>query len=199
MRQDILERVRRSVCGLLSAISAALVAVGFGCSSVVGAEDFKTGLVVPVKKTIPVQTSLCQISCKPGALVFFIDTGSSVAIYDCHSDHTGDVTIRTKDHEMKTLPGEEVVITSRPTTSFEKANPGKGISIRDPKLEMDKDGIKTFTADFSIPSAMIAVKPLKKMLHSQDEYHRQLAEKVLKNAVIRTQLSAAKGPFVPAN
>lgn len=178
-----------------------LSAVIFAAAAPLMAEEsyFRTGLIVPVKKVIPIKTSLCRISCNPGTLVFFIDTGSSVAVYDCHSTRSGDVTVTTRDHEMRTLPGEEILVTSQEKLSFEKVNPGKGISIRDPKLAMDKNGLRIFTADFSIPSAMIAIKPLKAMLHSKDDYQRQLAEKVLKDAVIRSQVSAAKGPFVPAN
>lgn len=153
---------------------------------------------MPVKTTITVKTSQGSLICKPGSLVFFIDNKKDVAYYNVNAQHRGDVKLLIGKFEITVLPGEEILVSTEKTGDFETINPGKGISFRKPELEHESDEYRIFTADFSIPSAIMAVKPLKDMLKSKDPYAKHLITEVLKNAVIWNETAAADGIYKPA-
>lgn len=183
---------------LLRSITSNLVLVLLSSYSLCLAQEIprnQTGLVMPVKTSITVNTSHGSLTCKPGSLVFFIDNKKDVAYFNVNAQHRGDVKVALGKFDISVLPGEEVLITTEKTGEFEAINPGKGISFRKPELEHESEEYRIFTADFSIPSAIMAVKPLKDMLKSKDPYARHLITEVLKNAVIWNETAAADGVY----
>jgi hypothetical protein len=158
----------------------------------------KTALLMPIHKVITAQTSQGTVTGLPGSLVFFMDNSREVAYYNVNAQHKGDVKIHVGKLEITILPGEVVMITPDASATFEDANLGKGISTRRHKLEHEGDGVKVFTADFSIPAAIMNVRPLSEMLHSKDPYQRHLMHEVLKNAAIWQDTAAVDGVYEPS-
>lgn len=192
---SLLRRIKRPLAYLILA-GVATVAVFSSPQAGLSISKTRTGILMPVKKPVSVKSSMGRIYCKPGTLAFFIDTGNAVAVYDLHSEHRGDITIKTPGQMITTIPGDEVLATNLDgATTFEKSNPLNAISVRDPKLMHENNGIKVYTAEFSITSAVMSIKPLSQMSHSSDAYQRELIDKVLKNAIILNQLRASKGPY----
>ncbi len=158
----------------------------------------KTGLVMPIKTEIPINTSHVNGICGKGTLVFYVDNGRDEAFFNLNSQHKGDVKLSVGKETIMPLPGEEVVVTLDTTSEFADINPGKVISFRNPKLSHTGAGLRVFTADFSIASAVLGIKPLQAMLHSEDPYQRHLINEVLKNHAIWSDTANTDGPYSPA-
>lgn len=154
---------------------------------------------MPVHENISVATSQGTINARPGSLIFFMDNAREVAYYNVNSQNKGDVKIKIGPLEATLLPGEELLVTPDASATFESANLGKGIATRKPKLAHQGGGLKVFMADFSIPGAIMKVRPLSELLKSKDPYKKHLAHEVLKNAVIWQETAAKDGLYNPAD
>lgn len=163
-----------------------------------GATSLRAGLVMPVQHKRTVTTSQAMGYCDKGSLLFYVDTGRDVAFYNLHSLKADDVRIVVGKRHIKMLPGEQVLVTSNTTGDFTEVNPGKGITFRNPKLVHEVDRVRVFSADFSIPTAVACIKPLKAMLKSEDTYERKLINNVLTDAVILAKITGGRGPFTPS-
>lgn len=198
--------IRSLCCALLWSVS---ITSGAFCQGAPGetaspeavrpsAQSLRAGLVMPVKKDREVTTSQATGYCAKGSLLFYVDTGRDVAFYNLHSLKADDVRIVVGKRHIKMLPGEQVLVTSNTTGDFTEVNPGKGITFRNPKVVHEADGVRVFSADFSIPTAVACIKPLKAMLKSEDSYERELINNVLTDAVILAKITGGRGPFTPS-
>lgn len=155
----------------------------------------KLGLVMPVKAEQTLQLSHVTLVCGKGTLVFFLKRGEDIAVFNLNSQHKGDVKVTVANSVIKPLPGEEIVVTSNMTSEFADVNPGRLISFRKPKLSHQGQSLRVFTADFSIASAVLSIKQLQAMLHSDDPYQRHLINEVLKNHAIWSDRANVDGPY----
>jgi hypothetical protein len=92
-------------------------------------------------------------------------------------------------------PGRQVVLTRRLDDRFEDVNPGKSIGFRKNKDVLLGEGIKAHVSEFSISSAATMVKPIRKLLASERPQDRKLVNRMLTNAVILSEMTAAVGPY----
>ena len=53
----------------------------------------------------------------------------------------------------------------------------------------------SYTSDFSIPSAIIAIKPLKAMFASRNRKVKAIAQQLLKTSVVVTQSTSGSGVY----
>jgi hypothetical protein len=155
----------------------------------------KLGLVMPVKAEQTLQLAHTKLVCGKGTLVFFLRKGQDIAVFNLNSKRKGDVKVTVGSSTIRPLPGEEIVVTSNLTSEFADVNPGKLISFRKPKLSHQGENLRVFTADFSIASAVLSIKQLQAMLHSDDPYQRHLINEVLKNHAIWSDTANADGPY----
>ncbi len=130
-----------------------------------------------------------------GSIAFVMETGHDVAVYDLHDTHHGAVRVAAGNQTIILHPGQQVVLTRNSTADFEKINPGGKISYRHSRSQDVGGGIKAFLADFSVPTALSNVAPLKQMLSSTNPSDRKIAHQLLKNAVILSETTAANGPY----
>lgn len=151
-------------------------------------------LFKPVQDIV-VGTQEGDVHIPAGSAVFIIETGHDVAIYDLHDSRSGSIKIVSGKRLITLAPGRQVVLTKRLDEDFEKINPGNRIGYRKPKSVLVGEGIKAYVTDFSIPSAVAVVQPLRTMLKSETARDRKLVDKVLTNAVILSQMTASMGPY----
>jgi hypothetical protein len=130
-----------------------------------------------------------------GATAYVIETGHDVAVYDMHDGHHGSVKVQVGKKLITLTPGKQLVLTRDLAADFDRVNPGSRIAYRGVHGEVVAEGIKAYAADFSIPSIMMNVAPLKRMLASDIPSERRQAHKLLKNAVILAQMTGQAGPF----
>jgi len=117
------------------------------------------------------------------------------AVYDLHDLYKGAVRVVANKKEIVLTPGKQVVLTKKLDAKFEDVNPGLKIAYRNVRSEDVGGGIKAFAADFSIPSAMTRVDPLRRYLASKQGKNRAVANQLLKNAVLMANMSGSSEPY----
>lgn len=149
----------------------------------------------PRNREIVVQVQEGLIFIGEGCDVLVMETGNDVAVYNLHDTYKGAVRVVAGRREVVLSPGMQLVLTRKQDAKFEDVNPGTQIAYRNVRSEEVGEGIKAFAADFSIPSAMTRVQPLRRMLASKKSKDRQVAYQMLKNAVVLAALGSNQGPY----
>jgi hypothetical protein len=147
------------------------------------------------KKPIVVGTQEGNVHIDKGSLAFVVETGHDVAVYNLHDKHSGGLNVVVGKILVTVPPGKQLVLTRKPGANFKEVNPGARIAYRNAK-EMKLTGDVTgFISDFSIPSAIANIPPLKKMLTSARPDERRIAQQLLKNSVILADVFGSLGPY----
>ena len=144
---------------------------------------------------ITVQVQEGHVFIPDGAVAFVIETGHDVAVFDMHDGKKGPVRVRAGKQMITLSPGKQLVLTRQLEADFDAINPEKLIAHRNVQTVAITEGIRIYSADFSLPSMMMNVSPIKRMLASDNPAERRQARKLLKNAVVLAQLSGQKGPY----
>ena len=137
-----------------------------------------------------------NLNLKRGAIVLAIANGNVVSVYDLHDNSANSVVVTGNGVNAITLaPGRQVTIAKANTAvDFAYVNQVGKIAYRGLNTTL-KNGNATYVSDFSIPSAISAVKPLKAMFRSNDAKVRALANQMLKTIIVVTQSTASKGIY----
>lgn len=146
-----------------------------------------------------IKTDLGNIECKRGSIVFVVNCEKSVSVCTLDSPSLGAVHVQVGNSEkLRLAPGRQIVMTKDADSAFDKTNPAHLIGYRDEKEIGTVDGVKVIRSDFSITSAMMAIKPLRGLVASQDRDHNRIAENIMKNSAILWGLTSRDGIFHPA-
>ncbi|MBX9720417.1 MAG: hypothetical protein K2X81_03385, partial [Candidatus Obscuribacterales bacterium] len=137
-----------------------------------------------------------KLELSPGAAVFVIDKGDDLAILDFHDTGSGSVRVVAGNRLMKLSPGKLLVLTKTDSKNFKDVHPIPKVGFRNPKEHELGDGIKAFVADFSIPSAMISVAPLRNFMKNATGADKQMINKILKDSAIIGDITPTAGPYV---
>ncbi|MBA4079254.1 MAG: hypothetical protein C0508_29770, partial [Cyanobacteria bacterium PR.023] len=153
-------------------------------------------MVFAPTQDIVVHAGETSIIVPSGAVVFVMKTAGDVAVFDLHQSKESAVHI-VADKKLITLdPGRLVVLTKQSARDFERTvGPYRWIGYRNPREEDINSELKAFGMDFSIPSALTNVIPLKNMLSSNNQLDRVTIEKILKNSALLGELTNGAGPF----
>jgi hypothetical protein len=144
---------------------------------------------------IVVGTHEGTVDISSGSIVFVMETGHDVAVYNLHDTHAGGVKVNVGGKQITVSPGTSVVLTRQDKADFSKVNPGVTIGHRNPVPVAMGEGVKAYYSEFSITSALYTVAPLRQMLASKSSGDRKAAQRMLKNAVILSELSKSSSPF----
>lgn len=147
------------------------------------------------KNPVVVGTQEGNVHLAKGSLACVVETGHDVAIYNLHDRRSGSVQVVVGKAMIPIPPGKQLVLTRKDSQDFDRLNPGPKIAYRNPKPIEISDDVKGFIADFSIPSAIFSLPPLKSMLNSPQPSQRKIAYQLLKNAVIMADIFGAAGPY----
>lgn len=146
-------------------------------------------------KLVMAKTSMGYVLCKTGCAAYCIDTGDLLAVYNLHSTHKDDVQLLVAKQVIHMNLGEVVVCTKGAATSFDKVNPADNVGYRNVKTIIVPKGYTAFSGEFSIPSVVMRVESLHKLLVSGTAAERRLLNKLLKNTVVLEKITASRGVY----
>ncbi|MBX9880228.1 MAG: hypothetical protein K2Y22_17350 [Candidatus Obscuribacterales bacterium] len=144
---------------------------------------------------ITVQVQEGSVEIPTGATVLVMETGNDVAVFDISDGPKGRVRVKSGNKIITMSPGKQVVLTRQLDADFDKINPSKLIGYKNPKSQLVADDIRAYSADFSLPSVMMSVAPMKRLLTSDSPADRKLVQRMIKNAVVLSMLPSKSGPF----
>jgi hypothetical protein len=151
-------------------------------------------------KAITVQTQSGIVHIPGGAIAFVMASGSDVAVYDLHQTSQEAMKVVTGNKLVTLDPGRLLVLTQQETRDFERVvGRCRCIGYRNAEEEDINGSIRAFGMDFSIPSIVSNVIPLKQMLNATSGPDKAAMDKILKNSALLMELTASAGPFKDGN
>ena len=137
-----------------------------------------------------------QVKLKRGAIVLAIANGNVVSVYNLHDNAASSVVIKANDNKSITLtPGHQATLAQiNQVLDFAYVNQVSKIGYRSIQSVKEVNYV-SYTSDFSIPSAIIAIKPLKAMFASRNRKVKAIAQQLLKTSVVVTQSTSGSGVY----
>ncbi len=137
-----------------------------------------------------------QVKLKRGAIVLAIANGNVVSVYNLHDNAASSVVIKANDNKLISLtPGHQATLAKiNQSLDFAYVNQVSKIGYRAIKAVKEVNYV-SYTSDFSIPSAIIAIKPLKAMFASSNRKVKAIAQQLLKTSVVVTQSTSGSGVY----
>jgi hypothetical protein len=129
------------------------------------------------------------------SVVLVMAFSNGVAVYNLSDSRKDAVTLFAGNNRVAVTPGLSAVVTDSTVSDFSDVNPAQMVLYRRVHSVSMSNGMKAFVADFSVPSAVHAVKPLKKLMVTKDANAKRVADKVLKTAAALTVVQAAHGGY----
>src|SRR5579875_708730 len=154
-------------------------------------------LFVPDKDMV-ITAPEATIKLTAGSIVFVLQAGNRLAVYDLHHGTRGGIRVTSGGRSLPLLPGRQLVVARGAASEFASVNPARRIAYRNPQETSLPGGVKAFVAEFSIPSAMMAVGPLQALLKSSAQSDRKALGHLLKDSAIFADVTAGSGEFLTA-
>lgn len=156
------------------------------------------GIFAP-SQNIVIQTNhgIVQIAGKSIAIVW--TTGKETTVYTLNDNRLGDISVLVGKHRINVPLGAQLVLTKNGGKDLHGINAMTGIAFRDAvPLRLDGE-TKGYLADFSVISAVNAIKVLRQLSKSESPDAKSFLSKLLKNSVILARVTGARGPYKPSS
>ncbi len=144
-----------------------------------------------------VETKFGRVNIDAGALVLLIQNANGLAIYDLDDAHGKSVSLTQNGQTLHLYPGLGVLLSNSSRATFEESNAAQAFCYRDIKSHAFGAGLKVFSAEFSIPSAIRSVAPLKQLFASKQQSAKRVSSHLLKT-VAASQQTRKGDRFQPA-
>ncbi|MCW5823809.1 MAG: S-layer family protein [Cyanobacteria bacterium TGS_CYA1] len=157
----------------------------------------KGNVVFAPNQDIVVGTHEGNVHIPKGAVVLIMETGADVAIANLHQNNTNDVKIVSGGKLVSLCPGRALLLSRVDTDDFnDVAHPFQTIGYRKPDAKKLNDSITAFKMEFSIPSAMSKVQPIRQMMKSKDPQDKRIVKNLLMNSIMLQEKTIYRGPFM---
>ena len=142
-----------------------------------------------------IKTPYGTVKVDAGSLVLILSFSNGLAVYDLDDSHHNAVSVLTPGQEFKLFPGMNLVVTSNEVKSFEQINPAQLFAYRNITAHELAGGMKAFSTEFFVPSAIQAVLPLKQLLSSNQANAKRLIDHLLKTTAATMQVKSNGAQF----
>jgi hypothetical protein len=179
---------------------------GLVSSQSVGNEDFSTSpgqqtlseghlVAAPTGGQLDIATTHGVVTIKDGAKALVVSNAYSTSVLNLHDSRRGEISIKLPNGRVNVPMGTQLTVTPILNATFADVNPTPDIAVRDIK-DFGKTGeLRTFTADFSLLSAILENPTLRALSKSSDKSHKKQIERVLKNACAATVVTGKSGVY----
>jgi len=135
-------------------------------------------------------TKFGAIHIAKGSLVLVITCDVSISVYDLHDGRPHAVSVESEGHQFVLSPTKHITLARPLCNNFAAANRLPFVIYTNTKSEQINDQILSYRGDFDIASLIMRYAPFKELIASKDQKTRRIAENVLKNAAIMSQMTS---------
>ncbi len=147
------------------------------------------------KKDIAVLTALGKVNIGAGSIVCILKPEpGAISIYNLHAGNNNKVNIEIGQKSFALAPGMQATICYQ-VCEFGNINPAKRIAYRNLRERDLPAGIRLYSAEFSIPSAMSHIRPLQILLASNSKEDIKLADQLVKDSIVLDDLYNTAEPY----
>ncbi len=142
-------------------------------------------LLIPDKNMV-VGTNLGKINVVAQANLFLVKSEDGLVIYDLSQTQPKQIIIMVNQKKIALTPGCMLVLTREKTKDFEhlKINCHTVAYSNVKEVDLCRDTVKAFIANFSITAAMTAICPLMRLIQSHSQQDKLVMDRLMKTAVI---------------
>ncbi|MBS1994864.1 MAG: hypothetical protein JSS86_01080 [Cyanobacteria bacterium SZAS LIN-2] len=142
-----------------------------------------------------ITTAFGDVNIAANSMVLVMAFDHGMAVYNFDDTHPNAVTVTAGGKAIAVHPGTSTLITASHVKSFEQVNPAQLVFYRR-MVEHELDGnLKAYRSEFSIRSAMHAVRPLRELLVARDKETSRVANHFLKTTAILMQMQSGGEGF----
>lgn len=145
--------------------------------------DNGSALFVP-SKDMTVVTPKGSVKLAANSVAYVNVNSDQLSVYDINDNHKASVVVSTGGRDLTLSPGRHLVVTTDKAKTFADVNPIESIMHRSVNRHELGAGKRAFVSEFSIPSAVNVVKPLKAVLNSSDADAKKVAARILKTSAV---------------
>jgi len=150
------------------------------------------------KKDIVVLTAFGKIHIGSGSVVCILKPEAGVvSIYNLHSGNGKKVSLEIGQQSFALFPSVQATLCYQ-ICDFASINPAKRIAYRNLKAKDLSSGMRLYSAEFSIPSAIEHIGTLRNMFSSNNKEDQKIADQIIKDYVIFEQLCDAGESYAVA-
>lgn len=153
--------------------------------------DLENGnVLLSPEQDIVVSTHKGKVYIGSGTTVFLTECGNNVVVYDLVQSKPKQISVVVGRDRLIMKPGQMLVLTEQNINDFEKLEANcHAVAYHNARpLDLDNGTVNAFVANFSIPSAMVTIQPLKRLIISKNEEDKSLLDKLMKSAVLAGDL-----------
>src|SRR5262249_44253616 len=153
-------------------------------------------LFAPCANTV-VDTPFGRIAIDAGSLVLVIVSSDALAVYDFHDGQRNAVVITAANRTLALCPGRHATVTTDNVREIQEINAAEAFGYRNMTIKQLGAGLNVFASEFSIPTAMRMVEPLRHLAVSRHPAAAQLTKRIMKTAAVLMQTGAGSGAYQP--
>jgi hypothetical protein len=142
-----------------------------------------------------IETPFGSVKVGSGSVALVLAFSDGLAVYNLHDQSSGSVNVTAGGKRIKVLPGESTLIAKESTASLSEINPAEAIAHRYVSSLPLGNGLKAFSSQYSIPTAVSAILPLRELLQSNHPHARRTAKQLLKTTAVLMHLQAGGSQF----
>ena len=151
-------------------------------------------LTLSAKDTV-VKTPFGDVKIAGRSLALVMAWKRGIAVYNFDDRHQDSVVVSTAGKQVSIRPGTSAVIVADSVQAFEHINPAQLVAYRRTTEQQLDQGLKAYRSEFSMQTAIAALKPLRAMIVSNQKETRTVVDHFLKTTVIMMQLQSGGENF----
>lgn len=142
-----------------------------------------------------VSTSFGDVELSGGSVVLISNESNGIAIYNVCDQSKNSVALNVAGQKMTVSPGRHLLVTEDRSSDFASVNHVESVMHRNVETTSLNSTLKAHSSEFSVPSAMSGVLPLRALVESKHPDARKIAKKVVKTTAVLLHLGVNSGEF----
>lgn len=152
-------------------------------------------LVTAEQSDLAIVTAHGIVHIARGAAAFLMQTDSATIVYNLHDESSDSVFIASEGVRIPVDLGKQVIVSNK-DASFDSLNEGSLIAVRKVTKSKAQNGTTVYVAEFSIPSAILAIDPLRNLYKNPSQ--QAWADRITRNAAIFMTVASRGGVYSKA-
>lgn len=142
-----------------------------------------------------VSTRFGDVELSGGSVVLISNESNGIAIYNVCDQSKNSVALNVAGQKMTVSPGRHLLVTQDRSSDFASVNHVESVMHRNVETASLSSTLTVHSSEFSVPSAMSGVLPLRALVESKHPDARKIAQKVVKTTAVLLHLGVNSGEF----
>ena len=159
-------------------------------------QELQNGLaLLSPKELSTIKTPFGVVKLMPRTLALLIVNENGLSIFNLNENRAASISVDNGGLSTNVCVGQSLHISPARVANFEDLNPITYVGYRNVSKKLFAQDLTVFRAEYSIPTLMGGLEPLRDMLSSQDRERRAVANNLLKTVALMSQMGQQSKPY----